>query len=73
MEREIVDTPDAPTPGGFPSFRAGCRSVRYGCLWDDQTIANEDFALQPPARACMPVARPPRDVQIEIEAVALTS
>jgi 2-iminobutanoate/2-iminopropanoate deaminase len=31
------------------------------------------FAAQPPARACVQVARLPKDVQIEIEAVAMTS
>ncbi len=31
------------------------------------------FKTEPPARACVEVARLPRDVQIEIEAVALVS
>ena len=36
-------------------------------------IYAEYFETQPPARACVEVARLPKDVQIEIEAVALTS
>ncbi len=36
-------------------------------------IYAEYFETQPPARACVQVARLPKDVQIEIEAVALTS
>ncbi len=36
-------------------------------------IYAEYFTAQPPARACVQVARLPKDVQIEIEAVALTS
>ncbi len=36
-------------------------------------IYAEYFSAQPPARACVQVARLPKDVQIEIEAVALTS
>ncbi len=36
-------------------------------------IYAEYFQAAPPARACVEVARLPRDVQIEIEAVALVS
>ena len=36
-------------------------------------IYAEYFDAQPPARACVQVARLPKDVQIEIEAVALAS
>ncbi|MDJ0802340.1 MAG: RidA family protein [Desulfobacterales bacterium] len=36
-------------------------------------IYAEYFGAQPPARACVQVARLPKDVQIEIEAVALAS
>ena len=35
-------------------------------------IYAEFFADQPPARACVEVARLPRDVGVEVEAVALT-
>jgi 2-iminobutanoate/2-iminopropanoate deaminase len=73
--RQALKNLDAILQDAGTSLDRVVKTTLYITNMDDFSKVNEAYApffpVQPPARACVQVARLPRDVEIEIEAVAL--
>jgi 2-iminobutanoate/2-iminopropanoate deaminase len=73
--RQALKNLDAILQAAGTSLDRVVKTTLYITNMDDFSQVNEAYApffpSQPPARACVQVARLPKDVEIEIEAVAL--
>ncbi len=77
MERQCTGGPYSQAAPAGGSLENGVKTTLVIADMDAHGTINAidaaSFAAQPPARACKQVARLPNEVQIQFEAVALTS
>ena len=73
--RSVLDNLQAVLQAGGSSLEQVVKTTIFLADMDDfatvNTIYGEYFGAEPPARATVEVARLPRDVRVEIEAIAL--
>ena len=72
--RRAIENLEAILQAAGASLDRVVKTTLYITNMDDFSLVNEAYApffpSQPPARACVQVARLPKDVEIEVEAVA---